>query len=579
MNRESISRKMFFCSAWNSKKDKQPSRLELEESPRSRRRILKPAERGGVGDLDASDTDEAYSSAAEIDSSNTSSGYTDRRVTHRPGPRTGGGGLVTEVLLDFEPLPDREGRELAVKKGDVVRVLFRSGQWLYVTMGRGKEGYVPAGYCRAFAPPEMQPAACEANSKQIEQQQDRAGCLNRSASTKQRQEAKLEKGKTVVALYNFRAQERDDLELKKGDRVTVTHSGDGEWVWVRNCDGEEGCVPTTYVSLEDDKKYVKPTTFDERRDSELLRDILSTVVVEKRHRNPTAPTSRGRSGDTSMSMSNTRGDNRRQQTAGGPEMEKTGHPSIRAHSAMDLREAGTRGMAMTGVPVNRLRQRQNPQQRRFAPKLQRPDLAPITEAEQINRNKRENKQEARVRSPTSDQEAEKVDRHPSRRENQRPVGSRQILAPGQARYPSRALSFQHVTAGGCGRDLQEKILTSHSLRPADFSFDNIAQLLKEQATGRPCLLAEKLETPTSSMISTTSDGSSGGSTSPPRSFPTKKLDINRLQLEARLRLSHSRLGINSSFSSIPMISTNRYQPKRPLPPPITPEQSWSYSNV
>ena len=268
-------------------------------------------------------------------------------------------------------------------------------------------------------------------------------------------------------------------------------------------------------------------------------------------------------------------------------MERTAHPSIRAHSAMDLREAGTRGMVTAGVPVNRLRQRQNPQLRRFAPKLQRPDLAPITEAElQSNRNKRDNKQEARVRSPTSDhtnsQEAEKVDRHPSRRQNQRPaVGARQRSAQdlSYAKCPSRAVSFQHVTSGGHGRDLQEKILTSHSLRPADFSFDNIAQLLREQATGRPCLLTEKLETPTPSMRSTTSDGSSGGSTSPPRSFPARRLDINRLQIEARLQLSHSRLGINSSFSSIPMISTNPYQPKRPLPPPISPEQSWSYSNV
>ena len=210
---------------------------------------MKVADRGGDGDLDVSDADEAYSSAAEIDSSNTSSGFTDCPGSHRSGPRTGGGGLVTEVLLDFEPLPDREGRELAVRKGDVVRVLFRSGQWLYVTMGLGKEGYVPTGYCRAFAPPETQAAACDANSKQTDQQ-ERTSCVTRSGSTKQRQEAKLEKGKTVVALYNFRARERDDLDLKKGDRVTVTHSGDGEWVWVRNFDGKEGCVPTTYVSLE-----------------------------------------------------------------------------------------------------------------------------------------------------------------------------------------------------------------------------------------------------------------------------------------------------------------------------------------
>ena len=325
---------------------------------------------------------------------------------------------------------------------------------------------------------------------------------------------------------------------------------------------------------------VKPTrklstSSDDRRDSELLLDILSTI--QKRHRNPTAPTTRSKSSDASKSHSTARSQ-QSYENVGIP-----GRASVRAHSALDLREMGTR-MATAGVPVNRQRQRQNPQLRRFAPKLQRPDLAPIKEAELHSNRLRGDRQEVRIPSPscdhTSSQEAEILDesRRPKEksdaRQRRKTVGGSSYM-----KYPNRSTSFQHGTAGRYGRQLQEKILSSQSLRPADFSFDNIAQLLQEQATGRPCVLADKLQALTSSMISTTSGGSSGGSTSPPVSSPARRLDINRLQLEARLRLSHSRLGIHSSFTSIPMISTSPHQPRRPLPPPLSPEQSWAYSNV
>ena len=53
-------------------------------------------------------------------------------------------------------------------------------------------------------------------------------------------------GKYIV-LYNYSAQDENDLSVERGQCVTVLNTEDGDWFWVAKLDGAEGFVPAGFI--------------------------------------------------------------------------------------------------------------------------------------------------------------------------------------------------------------------------------------------------------------------------------------------------------------------------------------------
>ena len=53
-------------------------------------------------------------------------------------------------------------------------------------------------------------------------------------------------GKYIV-LYNYSAQDENDLSVERGQCVTVLNTEDGDWFWVAKHDGAEGFVPAGFI--------------------------------------------------------------------------------------------------------------------------------------------------------------------------------------------------------------------------------------------------------------------------------------------------------------------------------------------
>ena len=51
----------------------------------------------------------------------------------------------------------------------------------------------------------------------------------------------------MFALRDFQSVEKDDLGLRRGERILVVRRDSEDWWWVRNCRGEEGFVPSNYL--------------------------------------------------------------------------------------------------------------------------------------------------------------------------------------------------------------------------------------------------------------------------------------------------------------------------------------------
>ena len=54
----------------------------------------------------------------------------------------------------------------------------------------------------------------------------------------------------VMVLFDFHAADENDVDVRRGEVVTVLNRDDEDWWWVMRDDGIEGFIPSSYVSIE-----------------------------------------------------------------------------------------------------------------------------------------------------------------------------------------------------------------------------------------------------------------------------------------------------------------------------------------
>lgn len=204
------------------------------------------------------------------------------------------------VLHDFTPCVDDE---LEVKRGQIVNILYRENDWVYVIgQDSRQEGFIPFSYCAPFPysnedmavkkklPRDQQIGIGGGNDpissldgvggggQTIKGQQllpemllnsavgaggvgiDPIGHLgdvdvglqasHSQASLSSDPDflpfAKDPSGRFIV-LYTFIARDENDVSVERGEFVTVLNREDPDWYWIVRSDGQEGFIPSGFV--------------------------------------------------------------------------------------------------------------------------------------------------------------------------------------------------------------------------------------------------------------------------------------------------------------------------------------------
>ncbi|XP_020288182.1 SH3 domain-containing protein Dlish [Pseudomyrmex gracilis] len=198
------------------------------------------------------------------------------------------------IVHDFTPCVDDE---LQVKRGQVVNVLYRENDWVYVIAADTRmEGFVPHSYCTPYTSqlaeltlaslnnvkkklPRSSENDCDllsAGRLQEMQQTDTGSASdcesyarNNNATTDVTRSNITQSQNSIqtissqpdvhpffkdpsagryIVLYTFVARDENDVSVERGEFVTVLNRDDPDWFWVlRHCDGNEGFVPSGFV--------------------------------------------------------------------------------------------------------------------------------------------------------------------------------------------------------------------------------------------------------------------------------------------------------------------------------------------
>ena len=193
--------------------------------------------------------------------------------------------LKMTVIRDYTPCCNEE---LAVRKGQRVKVLYRRNDWAFAVTKNGAHGYIPYSYCRlsrrySYARTDVEESGNEtdstilgpeegsrpfAYSRRHQSQHHLNGYVSCSESFPSPQHSRRspvyvlpadckprmapfykECIEELVVIHDFMGREENELMVAKGERVKVLNADDQEWLWVSTIPGDEGFVPRSCLSF------------------------------------------------------------------------------------------------------------------------------------------------------------------------------------------------------------------------------------------------------------------------------------------------------------------------------------------
>ncbi|XP_018331277.1 SH3 domain-containing protein Dlish [Agrilus planipennis] len=175
------------------------------------------------------------------------------------------------VLHDFTPCVDDE---LEVKRGQVVNILYRENDWVYViAVDSRQEGFIPHSYCTPYnshladlaikkklprncqavsadqhdSTPDSEVILAESDNDSVEKKRNVASSpISIHSEPDMLPFAKDPSGRFIV-LYTFIARDENDVSVERGEFVTVLNREDPDWYWIIRSDGQEGFIPSGFV--------------------------------------------------------------------------------------------------------------------------------------------------------------------------------------------------------------------------------------------------------------------------------------------------------------------------------------------
>ena len=134
--------------------------------------------------------------------------------------------------------------DMSLKKGEKLCVIGTKNKdwWRARSLSSGREAYVPSNYITKLSNP------------------------------------------IYTAVYDYFSYKDDELSFKKGDELSIIHTGDGEWWYARSeKERREGFVPCNYLMEVDYPTYVAIYDYDSRTDQDLgfkRNDLLCIINTD-----------------------------------------------------------------------------------------------------------------------------------------------------------------------------------------------------------------------------------------------------------------------------------------------------------
>lgn len=194
--------------------------------------------------------------------------------------------LKMTVIRDYTPCCSEE---LAVRKGQRVKVLYRKNDWAFAVTKNGAHGYIPYSYCRlsrrySYARTDVDESGNETDSTILGPEEGSSrpfapyhrhqsqhhlngyvSCSESFPSPQFRRRSPVymlpadckprmapfykECIEELVVIHDFMGREENELMVTKGERVKVLNADDQEWLWVSTIPGDEGFVPRSCLSF------------------------------------------------------------------------------------------------------------------------------------------------------------------------------------------------------------------------------------------------------------------------------------------------------------------------------------------
>ena len=153
------------------------------------------------------------------------------------------------ALKDYNPC-NRE--ELALQKGQRVKVLYKTNDWVYAVTKKGDAGYIPYNYLR----PSRKYAGYQ--SKHIDMPYsggrhygEKSPVMHQRPSVGKPAVSTITRAflEELVVIHDFLAQDEDEVFISKGERVKVFNADDPFWLYVETAAGMQGFVPRSCCSF------------------------------------------------------------------------------------------------------------------------------------------------------------------------------------------------------------------------------------------------------------------------------------------------------------------------------------------
>lgn len=228
------------------------------------------------------------------------------------------------VLHDFTPCVDDE---LEVKRGQIVNILYRENDWVYVIGEDSRqEGFIPHSYCAPYntqladmaikkkLPRDSSLAAAagngggggvtgvadhnetmpllaaEQNKLDLIEEVNNAQVALKNAVAELTAPHIIESECTpfhkepngrYIVLYTFIARDENDLSVERGEFVTLLNREDPDWFWIIRSDGQEGFVPAAFIYPADSVLQTQQKLIENslsKSNGHLSNDIMGVVV-------------------------------------------------------------------------------------------------------------------------------------------------------------------------------------------------------------------------------------------------------------------------------------------------------------
>ena len=213
------------------------------------------------------------------------------------------------VLHDFTPCVDDE---LEVKRGQIVNILYRENDWVYVIGEDSRqEGFIPYSYCAPYntqladmAIKKKIPRVAATNEDHVENmpllqnngEQSKLDLIeevNNAQVALKNAVAELvspiiiepectpfhkEPNGRYIVLYTFIARDENDLSVERGEFVTLLNRDDSDWFWIVRSDGQEGFVPSAFIYPADSVLQTQQKLLENnlnKTNTQLTNDLLS----------------------------------------------------------------------------------------------------------------------------------------------------------------------------------------------------------------------------------------------------------------------------------------------------------------